>query len=142
MVKAISINEKYLEKLRNIKGDNKLKNESETIRFLIDYYMDAANKENEDDKLVQKIIEAYDEKYNSWLERVRWATQTTEMHTTLMLDVMNTQLTKNGEKDCVFFKTFQAEPLAKSMERYKDMIAHFKQKKDERNALKAKRSKK
>ncbi len=132
MRKNIIIDESHLSMLKKIQDENKLRNISETVRFVIEQYDYNHSQKEHDDELIEKLLDAYNKKYYALFERFRWASQMSEKNSTIILDAVNTLLLMQDVNEVVLADSLQAPVVKESMDVYKEKIAHFKQKKDER----------
>lgn len=132
MNKLFIIEDKHLEILNKVKTEKFFKSDSETIRFILEEYNRTIKKEKSEDEFIEKLLEAYHRKYYKLFERLRWASQTAEKNSTLLLDAVNTILLLNDIDDGVMTDTFISPVLEMSNNAYKEKIAYFKQMKDDR----------
>lgn len=101
---------------------------SQVINFLIQQAM-----ENQEEKIAKTVIREFDQNYMS-KERMKWALQTAEQNTIVLLDVANTLLFKEDKMSCITTDFATNSVIAESREHLKEKIAHFKQKSDDRKA--------
>ena len=132
MNKIFVIEDKHINIINEVKAEKFLKNDSETLRFILEEYEKTVKKEKSEDEFIEKLLEAYHQKYYKLLERLRWASQTAEKNSTLLLDAVNTILLLNDISDGVMTDTFISPVLEMSENAYKEKIAYFKQMKDDR----------
>ena len=132
MNKLFVISDEDLELIKKTKEEHHLKNDSETLRYILKQYKLSVKKENAEDEFIEKFLNAYQKKYYTLFERLRWASQTSEKNTTMLLDAINTMLIMNDMNDGVLVEAFISPVLEMSQTSYKEKIAHFKQMKDDR----------
>lgn len=130
--KLFGLEEKHVELIKQIKEEQCFKSESETLRYILEQYEQSVKKENQEDEFIEKFLNAYQKKYYTLFERLRWASQTSEKNTTMLLDAINTMLIMNDMNDGVLVEAFTSPVLEMSQTSYKEKIAHFKQMKDDR----------
>lgn len=132
MKKLFVIEDKHIDIINEVKTEKFLKNDSETLRFILEEYERTVKKKKSEDEFIEKLLEAYQQKYYKLFERLRWASQTAEKNSTLLLDAVNTILLLNDINDGVMIDTFVSPVLEMSNNAYKEKIAYFKQMKDDR----------
>lgn len=110
---------------------------SATLRYIIQEYQKNEQQKENDAALISGLLESYNQKYYALFERLRWASQTAEMNTTILLDAINTILIKDDVRESILREAIQAPVIADSQNAYKEKIAYFKQQKDDRNKKKA-----
>lgn len=132
MKKLFVIEDKHINIINEVKSEKFLKNDSETLRFILEEYERTVKKKKSEDEFIEKLLEAYQQKYYKLFERLRWASQTAEKNSTLLLDAVNTILLLNDINDGVMVDTFVSPVLEMSNNAYKEKIAYFKQMKDDR----------
>lgn len=128
--KTFTITEENYEILKRLEKENAFSSESQTINFLL-------KRENEDsiNKIADAVLEKLEKNYIQ-KERLKWATQTAEQNSIILLDVMNTILHKENIEDCISVGFAEHEVITQSRAILKERIAYLKQKSDERKALK------
>lgn len=125
--KCICLSEEDIEILKAIKTERGMKSDSQVVSWLI-------RQANQDKQELAKIIrEELEENYLN-KERTKWATQTAEQNSILLLDAMNTLLHMFNAKDCISTEIAMHPVLKQSQDSMKKKIAYFKQKSDERKA--------
>lgn len=132
LVKKYVVEQKHVDLVKQVKSDYGLKNDSAALRYIIEEYEKNCQKKKENSELIEEFLEAYHQKYYALFDRLRWATQTAEMNSMILLDAINTMLILQDVKDGVLVDSFMSPVLALSKSAYKEKIAHFKQKKDDR----------
>lgn len=132
MKKLFTISDENLELINRTKEEHHLKSDSETLQYILKRYELSVKKENQEDEFIEKFLNAYQKKYYTLFERLRWASQTSEKNTTMLLDAINTMLIMNDMNDGVLVEAFTSPVLEMSQTSYKEKIAHFKQMKDDR----------
>lgn len=132
MVKKYVVKQKHIDLVEQVKSDYGLKNDSAALRYIIEEYEKNCQKKKENSELIEDFLEAYHQKYYALFDRLRWASQTAEMNSMILLDAINTMLVLQDVKEGVLTDTFMSPVLALSKSAYKEKIAHFKQKKDDR----------
>lgn len=135
--KHFKLSDERLEILNQVKKNNKLKTDVAAINYLLDEYKNEKEKQNEKNELAETFIQMYEKKFFSYMERLKWATKTSEKNTIIMLDILNTVLIKYNIKECVPTDTYVSPAIATSQEIYKKKLIHFKQEKDNRNKKKS-----
>lgn len=126
--KTFSISEDNYEMLKNIKEANDFSSESQVINYLLN-----KEKVNTVEQIAVAVREELEKNYIQ-KERIRWATQTAEQNSIVILDVLNTLCYKEQLEGCVSVE-FRAHPVvAQARDILKEKIAYFKQKSDERKA--------
>lgn len=135
MIKKYIIEEKHAALINRIREEHGLKNDSAALRFILDEY-ETDNKEKEKDmQRIDNFLEAYHKKYYAMFDRLRWASQTAEMNTTMLLDAVNTMLIAQDVENPVLTEAYLSPVLDESRSAYKAKIAYFKQKKDDRKKM-------
>lgn len=125
--KCIHLSEEDVRILNSIKKKYGFKSDGQTVSYLIHKheqgYEDLA-------VAVRKELE------NNYLpkERIRWGVQTAEQNTIVMMDVLNSLLWMLNAKNCYRVGEITHPVIKESKDELKKMIAHFKQKSDERKS--------
>lgn len=132
MVKKYVLDQEHIELVEQVKSEYGLKSDSAALRYIIEEYQKNCQKKEENKELIDEFLEAYHQKYYAMFERLRWASQTAEMNTIMLLDAMNTMLISQNLENGVLTEAFMSPVLEMSKSVYKEKIAHFKQKKDDR----------
>lgn len=127
--KCIHLSEEDVRILNSIKKKYGFKSDGQTVSYLIHKheqgYEDlavAVRKELEDNYLPK--------------ERIRWGVQTAEQNTIVMMDVLNSLLWMLNAKNCYRVGEITHPVIKESKDELKKMIAHFKQKSDEKKVKK------
>ena len=134
--KHIRLSEKYIDILNVVRENEELKSDTEAIKFLLDMYSNNKSEEVIEEEKLKRYMDAYHERYYALFERLRWASQSAEKNTTIILDAINTMLINQEIADCISAEMFPSPVVQVSNDAYKKKIAYFKQKKDERNSKK------
>lgn len=132
MIKKYIIEEKHADIINHVREEQHLKNDSAAIRFILDEYEKNSKEKENDMQRIEVFLEAYHKKYYSMFERLRWASQVSEMNTTMILDAVNTMLITQDIENPVLTEAYLSPVLDVSKSSYKEKIAYFKQKKDDR----------
>lgn len=127
--KCIHLSEEDVRILNSIKKNYGFKSDGQTVSYLIHKheqgYEDlavAVRKELEDNYLPK--------------ERIRWGVQTVEQNTIVTMDVLNSLLWMLNAKNCYRVGEITHPVIKESKDELKKMIAHFKQKSDEKKVKK------
>lgn len=127
MRKCISLSEEDIELLEQYKQHNSIRTDSQAFSNML-----------RESKHFQKnlAVTVREELESNYLnkERTKWATQTAEQNSILLLDAMNTLLHMFNAKDCISTEVAMHPVLKQSQDSMKKKIAYFKQKSDERKA--------
>lgn len=137
VVKKYVLDQECIDTISKVKVDKEFKNDSATLRYIIQEYQKNEQQKENDAALISGLLESYNQKYYALFERLRWASQTAEMNTTILLDAINTILIKDDVRESILREAIQAPVIADSQNAYKEKIAYFKQQKDDRNKKKA-----
>lgn len=137
VVKKYVLDQECIDTISKVKADKEFKNDSATLRYIIQEYQKNEQQKENDAALISGLLESYNQKYYALFERLRWASQTAEMNTTILLDAINTILIKDDVRESILREAIQAPVIADSQNAYKEKIAYFKQQKDDRNKKKA-----
>lgn len=130
--KLYSIEDSQIQTIEKVKVEQGFTDNSQALRFIIDEYKQTIKKKNQEDEFIEKLLEAYHKKYYALFERLRWASQTSEKNSTMLLDAVNTILLIQDITDGILVDAIQAPVLQMSQTAYKEKIAYFKQMKDDR----------
>ena len=137
VVKKYVLDQECIDTISKVKADKEFKNDSATLRYIIQEYQKNKQQKENDAALISGLLESYNQKYYALFERLRWASQTAEMNTTILLDAINTILIKDDVRESILREAIQAPVIADSQNAYKEKIAYFKQQNDDRNKKKA-----
>ena len=137
VVKKYVLDQECIDTISKVKADKEFKNDSATLRYIIQEYQKNEQQKENDAALISGLLESYNQKYYALFERLRRASQTAEMNTTILLDAINTILIKDDVRESILREAIQAPVIADSQNAYKEKIAYFKQQKDDRNKKKA-----
>lgn len=87
---------------------------------------------NKYDIIAEKFIEKYEEKYGSYMTRIRLGVRTADMNSQIMLDVLNSMLLYKGITNDAYFSVDEMEHgiIANSRGNIKEKISRAKQRKD------------
>ena len=132
MNKIFDLDTKYLEMIKRVKKENNFKTDVQALRFIMDQYDEVIKEKDKNAKLVEILLDAFNEKYSPLFERLRWATRTAEKNSTILLDACNTILINNKINDCVPVEVVPSPVIETSGKIYKEKIDHFKQAKEDR----------
>lgn len=130
--KLYSLENSQIKTIEKVKAEQGLTDNSQALRFIIEEYEKTVKKKNQEDEFIEKLLEAYHKKYYALFERLRWASQTSEKNSTMLLDAVNTILLIQDITDGILVDAIQAPVLQMSQTAYKEKIAYFKQMKDDR----------
>lgn len=114
--------------LTQMKNDYGFASESQVINYLLKKESD-----NAEERIAQAVRKELEENYLP-KERIKWATQTAEQNSIVILDVLNTLLHKEKLRTCIDTDFAPSPVIEQSRERIKERIHYFKQKSDERKA--------
>ena len=120
-------NEQILEQLKTKLGFTTY---SQVINYLL-----AKEKEEPEQRIAIAVRKELEENYLQ-KERTRWAVQTAEQNSIILLDAINTILHKEQLTTCIGCDFAPSSVITQSRKNLKDKIQHFKQKSDERKQLK------
>lgn len=120
-------NEKILNELQAKLG---FTTSSQVINYLL-------SKENEawEEKIAIAVRKELEQNYLQ-KERMKWAVQTAEQNSIVLLDAVNTILHSKQLSTCIGCDFAPSPVISQSRKNLKDKIQHFKQKSDERKRLK------
>lgn len=130
--KKYVLDQEQLDLIQKVKEEKNLKNDSATLRYIITQYAAFLQEEDRERLLIERMLNAYHEKYYALFERLKWASQTSEMNSTIILDAMNTFLISEDINEAILTNAVEAPVVNISKTAYKERIAYFKQKKDDR----------
>ena len=127
MRKCITVTEEDVKLLQQYKQKLGIRTDSGVISYLL---RETYEKEKQLAVLIREELEQnYIQK-----ERIKWATQTAEQNSIVLLDAMNTLLWMLNAKENISVE-HAAHPVVKqSKDAIKEKIAYFKQKSDDRKA--------
>lgn len=127
MKKTVYITEDNLAVLESLKKRYSMTG-SQVLNFLL-----LKENENWEEKIAKAVRMELEKNYLS-KERMRWATQTAEQNSIVILDVLNTILHRDNLNTCITVD-FAANPvITESKEHLKSKIHYFKEKSDERKS--------
>ena len=86
VVKKYVLDQECIDTISKVKADKEFKNDSATLRYIIQEYQKNEQQKENDAALISGLLESYNQKYYALFERLRWASQTAEMNTTILLD--------------------------------------------------------
>jgi len=128
--KCIHLSEEDVTLLNAIKKKYGFKSDGQTVSYLIHKH------EQGFEELAVAVRKELEENYLP-KERIRWGVQTAEQNTIMMMDVLNTLLWIFNAKKCYRVGEITHPVIKESKDELKKMIAHFKQKSDERKSKEA-----
>lgn len=129
--KQFIFDEETVQDLLKIKEENNIKSETATIKYIVDMH----KQYKDEDARFEKLLKIYDERCRGLTERIKWASQTAEQNSTIILDVLNTILhtgTCKSLNAIISVDYLEHDIILQSRQIIKDKIAHFKQAKDDR----------
>lgn len=132
MKKQFVIEQEHLDILKETREKNNLRDDSMTLRFILESYKKSLDQETQKQEFILQMLDAYQERYHAFFERLRWATRTAEQNSTVLMDIVNTHLIQNHTEDCIPMDVMKSPAIEMSEKVYKDKIVHFKQMKDNR----------
>lgn len=137
--KHYDIDEDVLHIIQKVKEEQGLKTEVAALSYIVRKHEDVKEdtiSQKQMEELADIFLQKYSEQYYKFFDRLRWATQTAEMNSIIMKDVLNTLLIRDRIEYCMLTDIETSPVIQTSMEYQKNKIEHFKQKKDDRNARK------
>ena len=92
------------------------------------------NQREEYDRIAERFLELYEEKYKNYMTRVRLAAREADVNSQIMLELANSMLFLNSAEGKDFIASDEMEhPMMQNAKHFvKDRIARFKQKNDSR----------
>lgn len=130
--KLYTLDNSQVQVIECVKTEQGFTDSSKALRYIVDEYEKTIKKKNQEDEFIEKLLDAYNKKYYALFERLRWASQTSEKNSTMLLDAVNTILLIQDITDGILVDAIQAPVLQMSQTAYKEKIAYFKQMKDDR----------
>lgn len=130
--KLYTLDNSQVQVIESVKTEQGFTDSSKALRYIVDEYEKTIKKKNQEDEFIEKLLDAYNKKYYALFERLRWASQTSEKNSTMLLDAVNTILLIQDITDGILVDAIQAPVLQMSQTAYKEKIAYFKQMKDDR----------
>lgn len=125
--KCIYLSEEDIEILKSLRKEHGLKSDSQVVSWLL-------QRSTQDQEELAKVIrKELEENYIS-KDRIKWATQTAEQNSIILLDAINTLLWMLNAEDNISVDIAAHPVIKQSKEIIKAKVAHFKQKSDERKS--------
>ena len=124
--KTVYISESNNAALKELKETYGFSSESDAVNYLIANAQDHPEK-----KIAQAVRKELEENYLE-KDRIKWASQTAEQNTIIILDAINTILHKEKIRTCISVEVAPSPVVTQSRERIRERIHYFKQKSDER----------
>ena len=124
--KHFSLSENNLLFIKKIQQERHLTSESAAVNYVISEYERRLTLANE-------VVELFNTYNESYMERLKWATQTAEQNSQVILDVLNTLLYEFQSESCISVEKLIHPVILESQTEMKKRITYFKQKKDNRN---------
>ena len=92
------------------------------------------NQREEYDRIAERFLELYEEKYKNYMTRVRLAAREADVNSQILLELANSMLFLNSAEGKDFIASDEMEhPMMQNAKHFvKDRIARFKQKNDSR----------
>ena len=92
------------------------------------------NQREEYDRIAERFLELYEEKYKNYMTRVRLAARESDVNSQILLELANSMLFLNSAEGKDFIASDEMEhPMMQNAKHFvKDRIARFKQKNDSR----------
>lgn len=92
------------------------------------------NQREEYDRIAERFLELYEEKYKNYMTRVRLAAREADVNSQILLELANSMLFLNSAQGKDFIASDEMEhPMMQNARQFvKDRIARFKQKNDSR----------
>lgn len=92
------------------------------------------NQREEYDRIAERFLELYEEKYKNYMTRVRLAAREADVNSQILLELANSMLFLNSAQGKDFVASDEMEhPMMQNAKQFvKDRIARFKQKNDSR----------
>lgn len=128
--KTIYLAEENEKTMQEIKRKYGLSSESDAINYLL-----AKEREDQAGKIAEAVRKELEENYLQ-KDRIKWATQTAEQNSIIILDAINTLLYKEKLRTCISADLAPSPVVTQSKERIKEKIHYFKEKSDERKSKK------
>lgn len=132
MTKKYVLDQEQLDLIQKVKEEKNIKNDSATLRYIIMQYAAFLQEDDREQMFINRLMNAYHAKYYAMFERLKWACQTSEMNSTILLDAINTLLISEDIDETILTGVAEAPIVNMSRTAYKEKIAYFKQKKDDR----------
>lgn len=135
MKKIFNLEPELIEIIQRVKTEKNLGTEVKALSYIIRKYDDYSSRvisDQDAEKIADVFLEKYNDTYYKFMERLRWATQTAEVNSIIVKDVLNTMLTKAGVQHSVLCDIAMSPVIADSEAYYKKKIEHFRQKKVDR----------
>lgn len=123
--KQYILSEEHVNVIHDVMKEKGFNTEVNALAYIISEYKNRQELPNE-------IVKCFNEVNGAWMERLRWAAQSAEQNSQIMLDVINTLMFEKDPESVVTTDEIMHPVIAQSKDRIKDRIAHFKQKKDSR----------
>lgn len=125
--KCVYLSEEDIKILKSLRKEQGLKSDSQVVSYLLQR---SARDQEELAKVIRKELE---ENYIS-KERIKWATQTAEQNSIVLLDAINTLLWMFNAEENISVEIAAHPVIKQSKDTIKSRVAYFKQKSDERKS--------
>ena len=135
MKKLFDLEPELIEVIQRVKKENNYKSEVAALSYIIRQYEENCSKvisDRDAEKIADVFLGKFNDTYYKFMERLRWATQTSEINSIVIKDGVNTILSKNGVQHGVLCDIAMSPVLQESEDYYKQKIEHFRQKKIDR----------
>lgn len=125
---AFRFSEKTLSDIDKYKEENNISNRTEALEDIVDKLV---NQSSEIKAISDQIIRDFDEKYNALFTRLRLGTNTADINSQIIIEILNSIIIANNFEDKLFpTSLIEAETVKLSSTHIRNIIAERKQKKD------------
>lgn len=136
MRKTFNLTDENTQLLYEVKKKHGFHTETEAANYLFESYQKMIESENGQDEFIEKFLDRFNMRYYKFMERLRWATQTAEVNSIVLLDAINTILMNENIQDCVLVDKMKSNVISISQDYQKKKVEHFKQAKEDRKTKK------
>lgn len=136
MRKTFNLTDENTQLLYEVKEKHGFNTETEAANYIFKSYRKMLENENDQDEFIDKFLNRFNMQYYKFMERLRWATQTAEVNSIVLLDAVNTILMNENLQDCVLVDKMKSNVITISQDYQKKKVEHFKQAKEDRKAKK------
>ena len=134
--KNFRLTTEHIDFIDKVKMDNGLKTENAAMIFILEEYARRVEQSKSNQELAELVSKQIQSDNSKILERLKWATETSEKNSIYILDCINTMLFNQNIYDCTTVDFMESPVIKVSRETYKEKLDHFKQAKEDRKLRK------